>query len=84
MNYIIAPSSRDALQYVFSEQLSLIRRVLFSRSLRLIPLSQQVAVIEGLSVLVQEVPHAIPLTDQHLLSFLSELLKICSVGKPKQ
>jgi len=46
----------------------------------LLPLVQQVGLIEGLSVVVQEVPSTLPLTDQHLLSFLSELLKICSVG----
>jgi transformation/transcription domain-associated protein len=60
--------------------MTLIRRVLFSRSLRLMPLPQQVGVIEGLALLVNEVPSLFPLADQHLLAFLSELLKMSSVA----
>jgi hypothetical protein len=58
----------------------LLRKVLFSRSLRLLPLNQQVGVVEGLSVFVQKVPELFDLKDQHLLAFLSELLKMSSVA----
>ena len=58
----------------------LIRRVLFSRSLRLLPLKEQVGAVEALTVLVDRVPTLIPLEDQHLLAFLSELLKMASVA----
>ena len=58
----------------------MIRRVLFSRSLRLLPLPEQVGAVEALSVIIDQFPDIIPLTDQHLLAFLSELLKMSSVA----
>ena len=36
--------------------------------------------VEALTVLVDRVPNLIPLEDQHLLAFLSELLKMASVA----
>jgi len=54
--------------------------VLFSRSLRLLPLPQQVGVVEGLGIIVKQAPKLLPLSDQHLLAFLSELLKMSSVA----
>lgn len=62
------------------KHLSLLRRVLFSRSLRLLPLPEQVGVVEALAVLTDQLPDLIPLDDQHLLAFLSELLKMSSVA----
>ena len=62
------------------KHLTLLRRVLFSRSLRLLPLLEQVGVVEALAVLVDQLPDLIPLDDQHLLAFLSELLKMASVA----
>lgn len=64
----------------FSKNLSLIRRVLFSRALRLLHLPQQVGVVEGLAVFIKQQPGIMPLSDQHLLAFLSELLKMLSVA----
>jgi hypothetical protein len=58
----------------------LIRRVLFSRTLRLLPLSFQVGIVEGLATIVSLFPSLFPLTDQHVLTFLSELLKMASVA----
>jgi transformation/transcription domain-associated protein len=79
MKYVI-PSSNDEAKVFVSDHLSLIRRVLFSRSLKLLPLPQQVGVVEGLAVIIKEIPGVIPLSDQHLLAFLSELLKMSSVA----
>lgn len=79
MKYVIPPSNDEAKEFV-SDHLSLIRRVLFSRSLKLLPLPQQVGVVEGLAVIIKEIPGVIPLSDQHLLAFLSELLKMSSVA----
>lgn len=64
----------------FEKHLTLLRRILFSRSLRLLPLLEQVGVVEALAVLVDQLPGLIPLDDQHLLAFLSELLKMASVA----
>ena len=60
--------------------MSTIKRVLFTRSLRLLPLPEQVAVIEALSTLVDFVPGLLPVADQHLLAFLSEFLKLSSIA----
>jgi hypothetical protein len=43
-------------------------------------LPEQVGVIEGLAALSDQLPNLIPLDDQHLLAFLSELLKMASVA----
>lgn len=60
--------------------MSTIKRVLFTRSLRLLPLPEQVAVIEALTTLVDFVPGLLPVADQHLLAFLSEFLKLSSIA----
>lgn len=65
---------------LFKHHLSSIRRVIFSRSLRLLPLGEQVGAVEALAFLVREVNNVLPLSDQHLLAFLSELLKMSSVA----
>ena len=36
--------------------------------------------MEGLALIVKEVPKLLPLSDQHLLAFLSEILKMSSVA----
>jgi transformation/transcription domain-associated protein len=79
-HYVIDISTPEQCRELFSGQISLIRRVLFSRSLRLLPLPEQVGAVEALAVIVDQVPEVIPLTDQHLLAFLSELLKMSSVA----
>jgi hypothetical protein len=48
--------------------------------MRLLPLPQQVGVVEGLAVVVREIPQVLSLKDQHMLAFLSELLKMASVA----
>ena len=58
----------------------MIRRVIFSRSLRLLPLAEQVGAVEALAFIVKEARDVLPLSDQHLLAFLSELLKMSSVA----
>lgn len=79
-HYIFDVISREQSIELFKGQMSLIKRVLFSRSLRLLPLPEQIGVIEALAVFVDQVPTLIPLNDQHLLAFLSELLKMSSVA----
>ena len=78
--FFLAPFSAEQNRSFFEERLSLIRRALFSRSLRLMPLPQQVGVVAGLAFIINEVPALLPLSNQHLLAFLSELLKMSSVA----
>jgi transformation/transcription domain-associated protein len=72
-------SSKEVLDK-FTKHLTLVKRVLFSRSLRLLPLPEQIGVVEALSTIVQQIPDLFVLDDQHLLAFLSELLKMSSVA----
>lgn len=58
----------------------MIRKTVFSRSLRILPLPQQVGSVEALIVILNEFPTLLSIKDQHFLSFLSELLKMCSVA----
>jgi hypothetical protein len=76
-NYFIEALSKDDAAILIAENLSFIRRLLFSRSLRLIPLPHQVGAVEGLAVLMKLLPESIPLTDNQLLGFLSEVRKLC-------
>lgn len=79
-HFIITSQSKAVWEKVFKDQISLMRRVIFSRSLRLLPLSEQVGAVEALSFIMKEANSIFPLSDQHLLAFLSELLKMCSVA----
>eukprot|EP00536_Pseudo-nitzschia_multiseries_P000672 jgi/Psemu1/233891/estExt_Genewise1.C_80142 len=78
--YFLNTVTKADAKSVLGEHITLIRRVLFSRSLRLLPLQEQVGAVEALAVLVDQVPDLISLEDQHLLAFLSELLKMSSVA----
>lgn len=77
---ILRPYSAEQNQKFVADHFSVITRVLFSRSLRLMPLPYQAGVVDGLAVVIKELPNLIPLSDQHLLAFLSELLKMSSVA----
>lgn len=81
LNYFVSEPSGSSLEMEFMrDRIDLIRRVLFSRILRLLPLSHQVGTVEGLATVVKLFPYLFPLTDQHVLTFLSELLKMASVA----
>ena len=72
------PASSDTDQH--SDPSTLIRRILFSRSLRLLPLPQQVGVVDALAAIIKMFPGFLSILDQHLLGCLSELLKMSSVA----
>lgn len=78
--YMIGSSSSKEAESFVATQMTLVRKVLFSRSLRLLPLSHQVGVVEGLAAIVKHFPNLLPLSDQPLITFLSELLKMASVA----
>lgn len=72
--------SREDFEKFLENQLSSLRRVIFSRSLRLLPLPEQVGAVEALAFVIKEAKSVLPISDQHLLAFLSELLKMSSVA----
>jgi len=80
LKHFISNLPTETCQKIFKDQMPIIRRVIFSRSLRLLPLSEQVGAVEALAFIVKEVKDVLPLSDQHLLAFLSELLKMSSVA----
>jgi hypothetical protein len=80
LKHFIRPKQNESYESVFSKHVSLIRKVIFSRSLRLLPLAEQVGAVDALAFLVKEVNSILPLTDPHQLAFLSELLKMSSVA----
>lgn len=75
---IITPGTTP--EEIETKYASTLRKLVFSRSLRILPLPQQVGTIEALVVVVNEFPNLLSIKDQHFLSFLSELLKMCSVA----
>lgn len=79
-NFVISVGMPEKSHEVLNEHMALFRKVLFSRSLRLLPLPEQIGAVEALAMVVDQVPGLIPLNDQHLLAFLSELLKMSSVA----
>lgn len=68
------------LNEIFKKQSSVIRRLLFNRSLRHLQLQDQIATIEAFNFTISHAPDVLPLSDNHTIIFLSELLKIMSVG----
>ena len=80
LKYYVVVQPKEQCEKLFADQMSLIRRVVFSRSLRLLPLAEQVGAVEALAFIVKEAKSVLPLSDQHLLAFLSELLKMSSVA----
>ena len=74
------PTTKESDSEHSSDHATLIRRMLFSRSLRLLPLPHQVGVVEALAAVLKQFPNFLPVTDQHLLGCLSEILKMSSVA----
>ena len=72
--------AEEKVREFFSSHVTAVKRTLFSRSLRILPLPDQVGIVEGLAFLITCYPDVLPLTDQHLLAFLSELLKMLSIA----
>jgi transformation/transcription domain-associated protein len=70
----------DKVKEFFSKHVTAVKRTIFSRSLRILPLPDQVGIVEGLAFLITCFPDVLPLTDQHLLAFLSEILKMLSIA----
>lgn len=80
LKHFITSRPQEECQQIFKDHMAMIRRVIFSRSLRLLPLAEQVGAVEALAFIVKEAQFVLPLSDQHLLAFLSELLKMSSVA----
>jgi hypothetical protein len=58
-----------------------LRRVLFSRARRLLPMPKQMGVSNSLELMIDQQPALVPMDDQHVLAFLSGLLSPIRVAK---
>lgn len=76
----ILSSSSPVLTSLLQPHETILKRCLFSRSLRILPLPDQVGIVETLAFLISFAPDVLPLSDQHLLAFLGELLKMLSIA----
>lgn len=80
-HYVAGVLSKDDAAARIQKSTPLLRKIFFSRSLRLLPLPAQVGVVEALAFIVKLFPSTFSLSeDQHFMSFLSELLKMASVA----
>jgi hypothetical protein len=70
----------EEVEGILSNQMRTIKKLIFSRSLRLLPLPEQIGVFDALAFLVHQIPGLLPLFDQHFLAFLSEFLKMSSIA----
>ena len=73
-------TGKTPMEMIVGNHITYIKRHLFSRSLRILPLPVQIGIIETLSFLVDKAPSLIPLSDSSMLAFLSELLKMSSIA----
>lgn len=78
--YLIDAMPTKDIEKLMTGHITTIKKFLFARSLRVLPLSEQVGVFDSLAFLIQEIPSLVPLSDQHLLAFLSEFLKMSNIG----
>jgi len=76
-NYVLETMSNP--KDCFVSKLPFMKRLLFTRSLRLLPLPEQIGVIEALAFVIDCIPGLISISDQQLLGFLSEFLKMGSI-----
>lgn len=80
LEYIYKGDDTNKLTEIMKKHSSIIKRHIFSKSLRHLPLLDQVATIETFTLVMTNAPEIIPLSDNHVLVFLSELLKMMSVA----
>lgn len=72
--------SNPSLDDLLTKSSSVIKRQLFSRSLRNLPLADQIATIETFAYVMKRSPGLVALSDNQVLRFISELLKMLSVA----
>jgi transformation/transcription domain-associated protein len=62
------------------KSVSFFRKALFSRSLRTLPLKEQVAATQALAFIIDSAPSLFPLKDTEIYPLLSELLKMTAIA----
>jgi hypothetical protein len=80
LEHFCAVSGCSLSRLLNGEWLSFLKKSLLSRSIRSLPLPEQVAVVESLAFLFDKAPDQFPLGDQEVLSLLSELVKLTATA----
>eukprot|EP00978_Attheya_sp_CCMP212_P003131 scaffold6440_cov50-Attheya_sp.AAC.1 len=69
-----------ALEMVLKKYLSVIKKMIFSKPLRSLPLPEQVGVVEALTFIINGAPNLFTLSDQYLVAFLFELIQAFAIA----
>lgn len=82
MRHVLRTITRDntSIDALLSNNFFFLKRLIFPKLLRTLPLPNLCAVIDACAFLLDRAPTLIPITDQNLLAFLSELLKMISIA----
>ncbi|KAL7534798.1 hypothetical protein ACHAXR_010621, partial [Thalassiosira sp. AJA248-18] len=74
--------TRDSasIDTLLSDHVHSLKRLLFPKLLRTLPLPNQCAAVDACAFILDRAPRLIPIVDQNLLAFLSELLKMISIA----
>ncbi|GMI34635.1 hypothetical protein TeGR_g12684, partial [Tetraparma gracilis] len=73
-HFALAHSS--PLEGLLAPHASYLKQLLFSRNLRILPLAQQVGVVETLAFTISRSPSTLPLSDSNVVASLNELLVV--------
>lgn len=68
------------MEDLLGKSVTFFRKALFSRSLRTLPLKEQVGATQALAFIIDSAPSLFPLIDQDILALLSELLKMTAIA----
>lgn len=82
VRHVLRLITRDktSIDTLLSPHLSSLKRLVFPKLLRTLPLPNQCAAVDACAFLLDKAPKLIPITDQNLLAFLAELLKMISIA----
>ena len=74
--------TRDSasINALLSNHVNSLKRLIFPKLLRTLPLPNMCAVVDACAYILDRAPKLIPIADQSLLAFLSELLKMISIA----
>lgn len=77
---LLSKDNSTTLESMLSPHVNSLKRLCLPKLLRILPLAQQVAVVDACAFLLDRVPKLITIDDQNLLAFVSELLKMINIA----
>ena len=76
---LVSKATKIPTSKLLSEFASLLKRMIFSRSLRHVSQADQIGIVDALTFVIEEAPSMYDLSDQSLLVHLSDLLRSASI-----